>query len=95
MTVELVLAFGITVYAIKLLICICACIANYRAGVRDGIAYLRDPSDQRYHNAGDLIESEGLASWLKQERLSRNPNQCDRSCGHTKNISHRPAKDAG
>lgn len=95
MTVELVYAFGITVYAITLLICVCACLANYRAGVRDGIAYLRDPADHRYQDAGDLIESEGLASWLRQERLSRKTERCDHSCGHTKNIGHRPAKDAG
>lgn len=87
MTVEIVCAIALTAYAITLMICICACLANYRAGVRDGIGYLRDPQDQRYANAGDLIESEGLAAWLKQER-------CDHVFSCTKGLPHHPSKDS-
>jgi hypothetical protein len=82
MTVELVFAIGITVYACTLLICVCACLANYRAGVRDGIGYLRDPQDLRYKDAGDLIDAEGLAAWLKQERLCHKRTGAPDICEH-------------
>lgn len=96
MTVELVFACGITVYAITLMICICACLANYRAGVRDGIGYLRDPQDHRYKDAGDLIDAEGLANWLRIERLSVRPTieRCDKNASCRKGLPHHPSKDS-
>ena len=97
MTVSQIALIAVFAYVLTLLIAVSACLSNYCAGVRDAIGYLKDPSDIRYGDAGDLIESEGLDHWLKQERLSRSLSEtrCEHVCrrDRTRTPEHHPSKD--